>query len=88
MPYHADISSKIPKTNVQKNRAQAKKEVKKEKMPKINKPSKTLSKIQKEYMVQHSKKHSKEHNQYMIKMMKLGYCIEISHKLAMKEVGK
>ena len=54
----------------------------------FNKPSKTLNKLQKEYMKEHSKKHSKEHNQYMIKMMKLGYCIEQSHKLALKAVGK
>ena len=86
MPVH--YNSKIPKSNMMKAKEKAKKEVKKQQMPKINKPSKTLSKIQKEYMLQHSKKHSKEHNQYMIKMMKLGYCIEISHKLAMKEVGR
>ena len=55
------------------------------KMPKpLNKPSKTINKLQREYM----KKHSKEHNEYMIKMMKLGFCIEQSHKLAMKKIGK
>jgi hypothetical protein len=59
------------------------------KMPKpLNKPSKTLNKIQKDYMKEHSKKHSKEHNNYMIKMMKRGMCIEQSHKLALKVVGK
>ena len=59
------------------------------KMPKpLNKPSKTLNKIQKDYMKEHSKKHSKEHNNYMIKMMKRGMCIEQAHKLALKEIGK
>jgi len=54
----------------------------------LNKPSKTLNKIQKDYMKEHSKKHSKEHNNYMIKMMKLGWCIEMAHRKAMKAIGR
>lgn len=54
----------------------------------LNKPRKELSKLQKEYMKKHSKLHSSEHNKEMIKLMKKGYCIEQSHKLAMKNIGK
>ena len=64
----------------------AKKQISKE--TPLNKSSKTLNKLQKEYMKEHSKKHSKEHNKEMIRLMKLGYCIEQSHKLAMKAIGK
>ena len=39
-------------------------------------------------MEKHSKEHTPEHNKEMIKLMKSGYCIEQSHKLAMKSVGK
>jgi len=61
---------------------------KKLKMPKpLNKPSKKLNKLQVEYMKKHSKEHSAEHNKEMRRLMKLGYCIEQSHKLAMKKVG-
>ena len=54
----------------------------------LNKPRKVLSKLQKIYMEKHSKEHTPEHNKEMIKLMKSGYCIEQSHKLAMKSVGK
>jgi len=59
------------------------------KMPRpLDKPRKQLTKLQKDYMKVHSKTHSKEHNNYMIKMMKRGFCIQQSHKLAMKNIGK
>ena len=66
-----------------------KKELVKQTKPKpLNKPRKVLSKLQKTYMEKHSKEHTKEHNAEMIKNMKAGWCIEQSHKLAMKSVGK
>lgn len=60
----------------------------KEKVKKVkplNKPRKQLSKLQKEYMKKHSLQHTKEHNKEMIKLMKLGYCIEQSHRMAIKK---
>ncbi len=65
-----------------------KKETKTKMIKPLNKPRKQLSKLQKEYMTKHSKEHTEEHNKEMIKLMKLGYCIEQSHKLAMRKVGK
>jgi len=65
-----------------------KKETKTKMIKPLNKPRKQLSKLQKEYMVKHSKLHSSEHNKEMIKLMKAGYCIEQAHKLSMKNVGK
>jgi len=73
MPYHTEPKMTEPK--------------KKEPKP-LNKPRKQLSKLQKDYMEKHSPKHSKVHNKEMIKLMKKGYCIEQSHKLTMKSVGK
>jgi hypothetical protein len=59
------------------------------KMPKpLNKPRKELNKLQKDFMKDHKKHHSPAHNREMVKLMKKGYCIEQSHKLAMKIVGK
>jgi len=81
MPIHYEKKDKPKVSNT-------KKEIN-NKMPKpLNKPRKQLSKLQKEYMKKHSKEHSEEHNKEMIKLMKKGYCIEQSHKLAMKNVGK
>jgi hypothetical protein len=57
------------------------------KMPKINKPRKQLTKLQSDFMKEHSKKHSPAHNKEMRKLLKEGYCLEIAHKLAMKNVG-
>lgn len=54
----------------------------------LNKPSKTLNKLQSEYMKKHSKNHTAKHNQYMIKLMKRGWCIEQAHKLTLKAIGK
>lgn len=77
MPYHYTSAIEEPK---KPNKA---------KMPKpLNKPRKDLSKLQKEYMKKHSKDHSPEHNKEMKRLMKLGYCIEQSHKMAMKKIGK
>ena len=52
----------------------------------MNKPRKTLNKLQKEFMKNH--KNTKEHNAMMVSLMKMGYCIEQSHKIASKEMGK
>ncbi len=65
-----------------------KKIVKKVAIKPLNKPRKVLSALQKKYMANHSKEHYKEHNAEMIKLMKAGYCVEQSHKIAMKSVGK
>lgn len=54
----------------------------------LNKPRKELSKMQKDYMKEHSKKHTPEHNREMRRLMKQGYCIEQSHRLTMKSIGK
>ena len=51
----------------------------------MNKPSTMLNKLQKEFMKKH--KMSKIHNEMMIKLMKMGYCIEQAHKLSHKVVG-
>ena len=57
-------------------------------MKPLNKPRKQLTKLQVEFMKEHSKKHSPEHNKEMRRLMKLGWCVEQSHRLAMKNVGK
>lgn len=54
----------------------------------LNKPRKDLTKLQKEFMKEHKKKHTKAHNDEMIKQMKKGYCIQQSHKIAMRKIGK
>ena len=91
MPYHYD-SMKTMKPKQEQAKQTKKKEQEKQTKTKevkpLNKPRKQLSKLQKDYMKKHSPLHSKEHNAEMIKLMKKGYCIEQSHKLAMKNVGK
>ena len=57
-------------------------------MKPLNKPRKQLTKLQSDAMKEHSKKHSPAHNKEMRRLMKLGYCYEQSHRLAMKNVGK
>ena len=54
----------------------------------LNKPRKQLTKLQSDAMKEHSKKHSPAHNKEMRRLMKLGFCYEQSHRLAMKNVGK
>ena len=79
MPYHNSTEKKpIKKEKL--------KPIKKEKP--LNKPRKDLSKMQKDYMKEHSKKHSPEHNKEMIRLMKLGNCIEQSHRMTMKTIGR
>lgn len=82
MPYHSKPSGyKNVKTSEMK-----KPKEKKEKP--MDKPHKNLTMLQKEFMKEHSKKHSPEHNKEMIKLMKKGFCIQQSHKMAMKKIGK
>jgi hypothetical protein len=57
-------------------------------MKPLNKPRKQLTKLQSDAMKEHSKKHSAKHNKEMRRLMKLGFCYEQSHRLAMKNVGK
>jgi hypothetical protein len=57
-------------------------------MKPLNKPRKQLTKMQSDFMKEHSKKHSPAHNKEMRKLLKEGYCLEIAHRLAMKNVGK
>lgn len=85
MPKHTDKPSGYKSTN-----ASMMKPVKKEmKMPQpMDKPRKQLTKLQLDFMKEHSKKHSAMHNKEMRRLMKLGYCIQIAHALAMKAVGK
>ena len=74
MPYHSKPSGY--------------KNVKTSEMKPLNKPRKQLSKLQVEFMKEHSKKHSPAHNKEMRRLMKKGWCIQMSHKLTMKKIGK
>ena len=84
MPNHYTAAIEEPKKN-----NKAIKQSKPAKMPKpLNKPRKELSKMQKDYMKKHSIDHTPKQNKEMIRLMKLGYCIEQSHKMAIKKIGK
>ena len=57
-------------------------------MQPLGKPRKTLNTLQKEFMKKHKEEHSPKHLAEMRKLLLKGYCIEQSHKIATKFVGK
>ena len=80
MPYHTKPNGyKNTKTSETKKTSE---------MKPLNKPRKQLSKLQVGFMKEHSKKHSPAHNKEMRRLMKKGFCIEVSHKMALKKIGK
>ena len=54
----------------------------------LNKPKKNLSMMQTRLLKEHSKYHSKKHIERMKKLMLEGYCLQQSHSIASKIVGK
>ena len=56
-------------------------------MKPLNKPKKDLSILQKRFIKSHRYYHSKKHINEMIRLLKKGYCIEQSHRIASKNVG-
>jgi len=52
----------------------------------LNKPRKTLNKLQKDFMKDHTQ--DQKHKKMMTKLMKMGYCIEQSHKITSDILGK
>ena len=82
MPYHTGMKKK----NMNIKEAMDKFEMMKNKPKPMNKPRTMLTKLQKQFMETHTE--DKLHNQMMVKLMKKGYCIEQSHKLTTKVLGK
>ena len=57
-------------------------------MKPMYKPKKDLSVLQKRLMKEHKKHHTKKHLDMMKELMLKGFCIEASHNIAIKQVGK
>ncbi len=87
MPYHTKPAG-VKNVNSSSMKPMKKQE-KKVKMPEPSfKPRKDLSKRQKDLMKTHKEHHSPEHLKEMRKLMKMGYCFEQAHEIAMKKHGK
>jgi len=61
---------------------------KKKTMKPLNKPRKQLSPLQKKLLASHKSHHTAKHMKEMRSLMKRGFCMEQSHAIAMKKVGK